>query len=45
MLNDYDRIYAGDYIKRQIAYAGTESEVFAEKAIVRIYEYSFGIAG
>lgn len=43
-LNHYDRAYTGDYIKRQLAYAGTESELFTEKAVDLIYEYSSGIA-
>ena len=43
-LGHYDRAYTGDYIKRQLAYAGVESELFTEKAVDRIYEYSSGIA-
>ena len=44
VLNHYGRDYTGDYIKRQLAYAGTESELFTEKAVDRIHEYSSGIA-
>lgn len=44
VLNHYDRSYTGAYIRRQLSYAGTESEVFTDKAIDRIYDYSSGIA-
>lgn len=44
VLNHYGRAYTGDYIKRQLVYAGTESELFTEKVVDRIYEYSSGIA-
>ena len=40
VLSHYDRAYAGDYTKRQLAYAGTKSELFTEKTVDRIHEYS-----
>lgn len=44
VLNHYDRAYTGQYIQCQLAYAGATSELFTEKAVDRIYEYSSGIA-
>lgn len=44
VLNHYDRAYTGKYIQRQLAYAGATSELFTEKAVDQIYEYSSGIA-
>ena len=43
-LDHYNRAYTGQYVQCQLTYAGATSELFTEKAIDRIYEYSSGIA-
>lgn len=42
-LNNYDQCRTGDYIRHQITQAGGESEIFTDKAIQKIFEYSTGI--
>ena len=44
VLNHYDRARTGEYIMHQLHYAGAQSEIFTEKAIDQIFEYSKGIA-
>ena len=44
ILNHFDRARTGEYIRHQLAYAEAESEIFTDKAIDQIYEYSKGIA-
>ena len=43
-LDHYNRAYTGQYVQCQLTYAGATSELFTEKAIDQIYEYSSGIA-
>ncbi len=43
VLNHYDRSRTGQYIRHQLSYAGTDQEIFTERAIDKIYEYSKGI--
>lgn len=43
-LDHYNRAYTGQYVQCQLTYAGATSELFTEKAIDRIYEYSSGVA-
>lgn len=43
-LGHYNRVYTGQYVQCQLSYAGATSELFTEKAIDRIYEYSSGVA-
>lgn len=40
----YDRAYTGQYVQCQLTDAGTMSELFTEKAIDWVHEYSSGIA-
>ena len=44
VLNHYDRSRTGQYIRHQLSYAGTDQEIFTERAIDRIYDYSKGVA-
>lgn len=44
VLNHYDRARAGEYISHQLTYAGAQSDIFTDKAIDQIFEYSKGIA-
>lgn len=44
VLNHYDRSRAGEYMLHQLAYAGAQSDIFTDKAIDQIFEYSKGIA-
>lgn len=44
VLNHYDRSRTGDYIRHQLSYAGAQGDIFTEKAIDQIYDYSTGIA-
>ncbi len=44
ILNHYDRSQTGEYIRHQMKYAGSNSEVFSEAAIDNIHEYSSGTA-
>lgn len=44
ILNHYDRSRAGEYISHQLSYAGAQSDIFTDKAVDQIYEYSKGIA-
>lgn len=43
-LPHYDRAQVGAYVKHHIAYAGTEHEIFSEKAMDDIYRFSSGAA-
>lgn len=43
-LNPYDRQQTGEYIKKHLEYAEETWDIFTEKAITKIYEYSHGIA-
>jgi type II secretory pathway predicted ATPase ExeA len=43
-LNPYDRQQTGEYIKKHLEYAGEVRDLFTEKAVTEIYEYSHGIA-
>lgn len=38
----YDRAQVGDYIRRHLAYAGTDHDIYSEKAIDEIYRFSSG---
>lgn len=40
----YDRAEVGEYIRRHLAYAGTEHEIFSDKAIDEVYRFSSGAA-
>lgn len=40
----YDRSEVGEYIRRHLAYAGVEHDLFTEKAIDEIYRFSSGAA-
>lgn len=40
----YDRHQTGEYIKRHLEYAGETRDIFTEKAVNVIYEYSHGVA-
>jgi len=44
MLNHYDRAHTGCYIAHQLKIAGSNSEIFSDAAIDKIYNYSTGIA-
>lgn len=43
-LPHYDRAQVGAYVKRHLAYAGTENEIFSDGAIEDIYRFSSGSA-
>ena len=43
-LPHYDRSQVGEYIKRHLAYVGTEHEIFSDKAVDEIYRFSGGAA-
>lgn len=43
-LPHYDRAQAGKYVKRHLAYAGAEQEIFSDGAIDDIYHFSSGSA-
>ena len=43
-LPHYDRAQIGDYIKRHLTYAGTEHDIFSDKAVDEIYRFSGGAA-
>ena len=43
-LNHYDRSQTGEYIRVQLAYAGTERDIFTEAAVDVIHEYTCGTA-
>ena len=43
-LPHYDRSQVRDYIKRHLAYAGTDHDIFSDKAVDEIYRYSGGAA-
>lgn len=42
-LNNYDQSRTGDYIRHHLGKAGATSEIFTEKAILKIFEYTSGI--
>lgn len=42
-LNNYDQSRTGAYIRHQLEEAGAKSEIFTDKAIQKIFEYSTGI--
>lgn len=44
VLNHYDRERTGAYIRHLLSYAGTDAEIFTEKAIDKIFEFSKGTA-
>ena len=43
-LPHYDRSQVGEYIKRHLAFAGTEHDIFSDKAVDEIYRFSGGAA-
>lgn len=43
-LPPYDRQQTGEYIKRHLEYAGETRDIFTDKAVSEIYEYSHGVA-
>ena len=43
-LNPYDRAMTGEYIRHQLSYAGAGSDIFTEKAVDSIFDYSAGVA-
>jgi len=43
-LQHYDRAQAGEYLKRHLAYAGAEHDIFSDAAIDEIYRVSSGAA-
>lgn len=43
-LTPYDRQQTGEYIKKHLEYAGETRDIFTEKAIGEIYDYSHGVA-
>ena len=43
-LPHYDRSQVGEYIKRHLLYAGTEHDIFSDKAVDEIYRFSGGAA-
>ena len=42
-LNNYDQARTGAYIRHQLEESGAKSEIFTDKAIQKIFEYSTGI--
>lgn len=38
----FDRAQVGEYIQRHLAYAGTDSDIFSNKAVDEIYRFSSG---
>ncbi|WP_231493397.1 ExeA family protein [Alicyclobacillus macrosporangiidus] len=40
----YDRAEVGEYIRRHLAYAGAEHDIFSDKAIDEVYRFSSGAA-
>ena len=42
-LNNYDQSRTGSYIRHQLKEAGAKGEIFTDKAIQKIFEYSSGI--
>ncbi len=43
-LPHYDRSQVSEYIKRHLTYAGTEHDIFSDKAVDEIYRFSGGAA-
>ena len=43
-LPHFDRAQVGEYIKRHLAYAGVEHEIFSDGAVEEIYRFSSGAA-
>lgn len=43
-LPHYDRSQVGEYISSQLAYTGADNDIFSDKAIDEIYQYSGGAA-
>ena len=43
-LQHYDRAQVGEYMKKHLAYAGAEHDIFSEGAVDEIYRYSSGAA-
>ncbi len=43
-LSPYDRQQTGEYIKKHLEYAGETREIFTDKAVNEIYEFSHGVA-
>lgn len=44
ILNHYDRAQTGAYIRSQLAYSGTDRDIFTEAAIDAIHQYTAGTA-
>ena len=42
-LNHYDAARTGDYVRHQLNMAGAMGEIFTDKAIQKVFEYSGGI--
>ncbi|MCR2802680.1 ExeA family protein [Paenibacillus soyae] len=40
----FDRSQVGEYLKRQLAYAGTDHEIFSDEAVNEVYRFSGGSA-
>lgn len=40
----FDRSQVGEYLKRQLAYAGTDQEIFSDEAVNEVYRFSSGSA-
>jgi len=43
-LQHYDRAQAEEYVKRHLAYAGAEHDIFSDSAIDEIYRFASGAA-
>nr|WP_261381604.1 hypothetical protein [Paenibacillus cremeus] len=43
-LPHFDRAQAGDYIKRHLAYAGAEHDIFSDGAVDEVFRFSSGSA-
>lgn len=43
-LPSYDRQQTGEYIKRHLEYAGETRDIFTDKAVNEVYQYSCGVA-
>jgi len=44
LMQHYDRAQAGEYLKRHLAYAGAEHDIFSDASIDEIYRVSSGAA-
>lgn len=43
-MNHFDRSETGEYIRSQMQYAGVDHEIFTDKAIDMIFEFTIGTA-